>query len=147
MAHCATQTDAVVIGSMNGNHFANEVLNFHRVGDLKAEDVLPGLLVTKTPPNYFVESYDDTKSPAPGLDDLLVIPLKPFCNDETDFLRAIEGVFSDLRNDLKLTNFRIAQHDPRRTRRNRLVKRFVNAIAVKPGAFGLSVDVKALLSI
>lgn len=145
MAQRATETSAIVIGSMNGIHFANEVLNYHRVGDLKTEDVLPGLLVTKTHPSYFVESYDDTKQPAPGLDDLLVIPLRPFCSDETDFLKVIEGVFSDLRNGLELKNFQIAQQDPRGHRGISLGRRLVNAIAVKPGAFGISVDLKALL--
>jgi hypothetical protein len=145
MARQASETGAVIIGSMNGVYFANEVLNFHHVGDLKADDILPGLLVTKTPPSYFVESYDDVKPPATGLEDLLVIPLKLFCNDETDFLRAIEGVFSDLRSGLQLKNFQIAEHDPRRRRGMGLGKRLVKAIAVKPGAFGVSVDIKELL--
>jgi hypothetical protein len=145
MADRATQTGAVVIGSMNGVHFGNEVLNWHRVGDLNADDVLPGLLVTKTHPRYFVESADDERSAAPGLEDLLVIPLKPFCKDETDFVRAIEGVFSDLQNGLELKHFQIAKHDPRRHRALDVGKRVVDAIEVKPGMFGMSVDLKALL--
>lgn len=145
MAERASKTDAVIIGSMNGVHFGNEVLNWHRVADLKADEVLPGLLVTKTHPSYFVESLDDTIPAAPGLGDLLVIPLKPFCNDETDFLRAIEGVFSDLRSGLQLKNFQIAMHDPRLHRASDMGKRLVNAIELKPGAFGVSVDLKALL--
>jgi len=146
MADRATKTGAVVIGSMNGVHFANEVLSWHHVAGLSVDDVLPGLLVTKTHPSYFVESYDETRSAAPGLEDILVIPLKPFCGDETEFLRAIEGVFSDLQNGLELKNFKIARHDPRRHRALKIGKRLINAIAVKPGAFGMSVDLKALLS-
>jgi hypothetical protein len=145
MADRATQTGAVVIGSMNGIHFGNEVLNWHHVADLDANHVLPGLLITKTHPNYFHEGMDDSKPAAPGLEDLLVIPLKPFCKDETDFLQAIEGVFSDLRNGLELKNFQIAKHDPRRHRALDMGKRLVNAIEVKPGAFGMSLDLKALL--
>jgi hypothetical protein len=145
MADRATQTGAVVIGSMNGIHFSNDVLNWHNVGDLDVADVLPGLLVTKTHPNYFRECLDDSRPAASGLEDLLVIPLKPFCNDETDFLRAIEGVFSDLENGLELKNFQIAKHDPRCRRAIDMGKRLVNAIAVEPGAFGVSVDLKALL--
>ncbi|MGP0059821.1 MAG: hypothetical protein ACLPID_11100 [Beijerinckiaceae bacterium] len=146
MADLATASGAVVIGSMNGVHFANEVLSWHRVGDLNVDDVLPGLLVTKTHPSYFVESYDEANPPAPGLEELLVIPLKPFCNDETDFLRAIEGVFSDLQNGLQLKNFQIAERDPRQRRALNIGKRVINAIALKPGAFGVSIDLKALLS-
>lgn len=144
MAEHATQTGAVVIGSMNGVHFGNEVLNWHHVGDLNADDVLPGLLITKTHPNYFKENFDDATPVAPGLEELLVIPLKPFCTDETDFLRAIDGVFSDLRSGLQLKNFAIAKHDPRRHRALDMGKKLVNAIEVKPGAFGMSLDLKAL---
>lgn len=111
MAHLASTADAVVIGSMRGVHFANEVLNWHHVGELSAETVLPGLLITKTHPSYFKEGIDDRAEVAPGLGDLLVVPLKPFCHDETTFLATIEGVFADLRNDLALRNFRVASHD------------------------------------
>ena len=145
MADRASQTGAVVIASMRGVHFGNEVLNWHRVGDLNVDEVLPGLLVTKTHPSYFVESTNDDAPAAPGLKDLLVIPLKPFCKDETDFVRAIEGVFSDLQDGLELKNFKIAKHDSRHSTRTDLRKRVVDAIAVKPGAFGVSVDLKALL--
>jgi hypothetical protein len=147
MADRATKTGAVVIASMNGVHFGNEVLNWHHVGDLNADEVLPGLLVTKTHPSYFVASGSggDAEPAAPGLEDLLVVPLKPFCKDESDFLRTVEGVFADLQNGLELTNFQIAKHDPRRHRMKDIGKRVVNAIEVKPGAFGVSVDLKALL--
>jgi hypothetical protein len=145
MADLATETRAVVIGSMRGIHFGNEVLNWHQVGDLSAEDVLPGLLITKTDPSYFKESNDDSAPIEPGLGDLLVVPLKPFCHDETTFLAAIEGVFADLRNGLALRNFQIARHDPRRHQARDIGRRLVNAMEVKPGAFGVSIDLKALL--
>jgi hypothetical protein len=60
-------------------------------------------------------------------------------------LRTIEGVFSDLQNGLQLKNFQIAAHDPRRHRALDMGKRLVNSIEVKPGAFGMSLDLKALL--
>ena len=145
MAEKASQTGAVVIGSSRGRHFGNEVLNWHRVGDLDVDEVLPGLLVTKTNPSYFRESFDDSKAAAPGLEDLLVIPLKPFCKDETDFLRTIEGIFADLKDGLQLKNFNIASRDPRRHSATSAGKRLLDAIAVKPGAFGVSLDLKALL--
>lgn len=145
MADKASQAGAVVIGSARGIHFANEVLNWHRVGDLTAEEVLPGLLITKTHPSYFKDSSDDGRPVEPGLEDLLVIPLRPFCHDETTFLASIEAVFADLHKGLELKNFQIAQHDPRLHRMRDLGKRITKAIEVKPGAFGVSVDLKALL--
>lgn len=145
MADHATRTGAVVVSSMNGVHFGNEVLSWHRVANLDAAEVLPGLLITKTPPHYFRESYDEQSAAEPGLEDLLVIPLKPFCKDETDFLRTIEGVFSDLKNGLELRNFQIAKHDPRERPIMEIGKRLMNAVELKPGAFGVSIDLKALL--
>jgi len=144
MADRASQTGAVVIGSMRGIHFANEVLSWHAVGDLDPEHVLPGLLITKTHPSYFKDTDGPVKL-APGMKDLLVVPLKPLCKDETDFLRTIEGIFTDLRNGAELNNFQIAKHDGRQPKSRSLGKRLVNAIAVKPGAFGFSVDLKELL--
>ena len=145
MADRASETGAVVIGSPRGIHFGNEVLNWHRVGDLRGEDIFPGLLITKTHPSYFRETFSDDEPADPGLDILLVIPLRPFCRDETDFLCAIEGVFSDLKSGAELRNFQIAKHDARRTLQHGLGRRMVDAIAVKPGAFGVSLDLKALL--
>ena len=144
MADKATETGAVVIGSGNGSHFGNEVLSWHKVGDLNASEVLPGLLVTKTHPNYFSESFGDEAPAKPGLHDLLVVPLKPFCRDESDFLATIEGIFADLKDGLTLRNFKVAKHDIRQLRVPQLGKRLAQAIEVKPGAFGLSVDLKAL---
>lgn len=145
MADRASETGAVVIGSMRGIHFGNEVLNWHGVGKLRGEDVLPGLLITKTHPSYFRETFGDDQPAEPGLDTLLVVPLRPFCRDETDFLQAVEGVFSDLKSGAKLRDFEIAKHDARRNRETGLGKRMIDAIAVKPGVFGVSVDLKALL--
>lgn len=145
MADRASETGAVVVGSMRGIHFGNEVLSWHRVGDLSGEDVLPGLLITKTHPSYFRETFDDNQPANPGLDTLLVVPLRPFCRDETDFLRAVEGVFCDLKSGAALRDFAIAKHDARRNLETGLGRRLVDAIEVKPGAFGVSVDLKALL--
>jgi hypothetical protein len=145
LATRASTTGAVVIGSHRGAHFGNEVLNWHRVGELSADDVLPGLLITKTHPSYFSESFDNAAPAQRGLHNLLVIPLKPFCKGEADFVRAVEGIFSDLREGRALSDFRVAEHDPRNKPPGPLGRRIVDAIELKPGAFGLSVDVKALL--
>lgn len=78
MADLASDVGGVVVGSPSGVHFANEVLSWHRVGHLNADDVLPGLLITKTRPDYFEECYPDDRPAKPGLEDLLVIPLRGF---------------------------------------------------------------------
>ncbi len=146
MAQRASETDAVVIGSPGGIHFSNDVLSWHRVGKLDPDKVLPGLLITKTHPEYFRgNNYDYEESLVkPSLGDLLVIPLLPFCTSETEFIRAVEGVFADLKRGVELNNFRIARHD---VRRNHFGKRVVDAIELKPSVGGVSVNLKTLLGV
>lgn len=78
------------------------------------------------------------------MDTLLVVPLRSFCTDEATFIRLIERVFADLKNGLELKDFAIAKHDPRR-RAPAAASRFADAIELKPGAFGVSLDLKKLL--
>lgn len=141
LADRASRSKAAVIGSMRGVHFADEVLSWHKVGQLSAEEVLPALLITKTHPSYFAGGGQDVGS---GIETLLVIPLKPICTGETEFLRTIEGIFRDLERGLELKNFQVAQHDVRANNVS-MLGRLSSAIEVKPGAFGVSVDLKSLL--
>ena len=146
MADLAQETEAIVVGSPKGVHFANEVLSWHKVGNLDAERVLPGLLITKTHPSYFQEASFHPGRGGPDLETLLVIPLRDYCSDETDFLRSIESIFDDLRKGTILQNFSIAKHDARKNSAGRHAKRVVDAVELKPGAFGVAVDLKKLLS-
>jgi hypothetical protein len=146
LADMASETAAVVISSKRGVHFGNEVLNYYRVGSLDADKVLPGLLITKTPPEYFTESQHPEDPAEPGLGDLLVIPLQSFCTDEVSFISAMEKIFSDLKDGTELRDFEIAEHDISQRRRLSTLAKLVSSVELKPGAFGFSVDVKKLLS-
>ena len=50
----------------------------------------------------------------------------------------------DLRDGAELKDFKIAEHDIRRTSERPLVSRLGRAIEVKPGFFGMSVNLKEL---
>lgn len=145
MANLASDAGAVVIASPRGVHFGNEVLNWHRVGSLDADKVLPGLLITRTHPSYFVESGSDIAPAKLGLEDLLVIPLREFCSDEDEFVRIVEQVFDDLKNGAELRDFAVAKHDAFRPSRTHVFRRIGDAIELKPGGYGVSVDLKKLL--
>ena len=147
MANRASETGAVVVASPNGVHFANEVLSWHRVGHLDASRVLPGILLTKTHPNLFHEDSNDDTLAAPGFDDLLVVPLAPFCTTEAEFISSVERIFSDLKNGFQLANFSIAKHSIPLTSDGALGRRIVNAVELKPGMFGMSVNLKSLLGL
>jgi hypothetical protein len=146
IADKTSKTNSVVISSSCGVHFGNEVLSYHQVGSLDADRVLPGLLITKTHPDYFKETFGPPETAEPGMKDLLVIPLEPFCTTETDFLRAINGIFEDLENGSELKNFSIAQHDIRHPASSRFRDKFVEAIELKPGIFGLNVDLRKIFA-
>lgn len=140
MADLASGAGAVVIGSTRGVHFGNEVLSWHKVGSLDAERVLPGLLITKTHPDVFQAGGGGE----PDMDTLLVIPLRDFCTDDATFISSIEKLFVDLKSGLGLEDFAIAKHDPRSKAPAR-TSRFADAVELKPGAFGLRLDLKKLL--
>ena len=146
LADLASESGAVVISSKRGLHFGNEVLSYYRVGSLDADKVLPGLLITQTPPEYFSEVKNFEDDIDSQLGDLLVIPMSSFCTDEVSFVAAMEKIFSDLKDGLELRDFAIAEHDIVRRRGRSGLERIVSAIELKPGAFGLSVDLKKLLS-
>ncbi|WOR15434.1 hypothetical protein RYZ27_01985 [Hyphomonas sp. FCG-A18] len=146
MASMASETGAVVVGSEKGTHFSNSILSWHNVGHLDGERVLPGILITKTHPHYFRTGGEGFHSdPEEALGDLLVIPLKELCNDDADFVKTISGIFSDLKSGSELRNFKVADFDissPNLRNRGRSI---VDAVELKPGAFGVSVDIKKLI--
>jgi len=147
IAGMATETNSVVIASPSGKHFGNEVLSYYNVGHLDADKVLPGLLITKTHPEYFQnEKSLPVDRAVPGMEDLLVIPVEPFCTSETDFLRAIESVFADLENGAELQNFSISEYDLRQRDNIKIGSRAISALELKPNFFGLGVDLRKIFS-
>ena len=149
MAQRASETGAIVIASHQGIHFGNEVLNWHSVNGFDAEEILPAILVTKTHPNYFSESWDDSGPAGEGLGDIVLVPLKRACTTPDDFASLIESVFSDLKNGLSLRNFRVASHDVQSmkaepTMFRRFSKRIGRSIMLEPNFAGVGVNLKTL---
>ena len=138
MAELTSETNSVVIASPQGIHFANEVLSWHRVGDVDAESLLPAILITHTHPTYFVEEQAN-------LEDLLLIPLEEFCSSETHFIKMIEGIFTDLKDGKYLTEYSVASGDFRQNKTSKKFSRLVESLEIKPGVFGFKLDVKKLL--
>jgi hypothetical protein len=151
MANRASQTGAVVFKSDKGIHFANEVLNWHKVNGLRAEEILPAILFTKTHPNYFTESNDETSSSGEGIGDVVLLPLRKACSTPDHFASVIESIFADLSSGLQLRSFQVAEHDPQnQIDENNPLKRFArkisNSILLEPNFAGLGIDIKKLFS-
>lgn len=147
----ASETGSIVIASNRGVHFANEVLNWHSVIGLDAESILPALLITKTHPNYFVESYDESKPSKDDLKELVLIPLKAACTTPEDFSRIISSVFADLEKGLELKSFRVAIHnaiEPHKSsgRVRGFFDHISRAVLLELNFAGVGVDLKKLFS-
>ncbi|MEL6688351.1 MAG: hypothetical protein AAFP97_12125, partial [Pseudomonadota bacterium] len=125
-------------------------LSWHRFGDIDSEHLLPGILITKTHPDYFSteqgnKDWPPAHQPSPaGLEDLIMIPLDQFGDDEVQFIRLIEDFFEDIRNGLALNSLRASKYDFRGMQRN-LTSRFVEAFEIKPGVAGLRFDIKKFM--
>jgi len=146
MADLAADNNAVVIDSPRGQHFANAVLNYHRLLDLPADQILPAIMITKTHPTYFNDDPADVfgnEAIQAGLEDLLLVPLENYFTSEEGFIRGIEKVFADAKDGLKLNEFEVAKGDYRKVRAS-AVSRFWESTEIKPGIFGLKLDVKKL---
>ena len=144
----ASDTGSIVIASHRGVHFANEVLNWHSVNGIDADSVLPAILITKTHPNYFGESYDESQPAGDELGELVLIPLKNACTTPEDFSRVIGSVFSDLAKGLELKNFRIASHDASKpvAHVRGWANRIARSVILEPNFAGMGVDLKKLFS-
>lgn len=158
MSKRASETRSIVIASHRGIHFANEVLSFHRVFDLDPDEILPAVLITKTHPSYFVETYGPEEHPIadPSTDtlcrnDVVLIPLRSACTSPADFASLVESIFADLSGGLDLQNFRVSKHDkhhskPDAGRKSQgLASRFGRAIVLEPNFAGFGINLKELI--
>ena len=153
LAARASETDAVVVMSGRGVHFANEVLDWHQIYGHDATDILPAILITHTHPNYF-SSHDIEKSGLKfkenekDLGDIALIPLKAACTQPEDFLTIVGSIFDDLDKGLTLRNFRAEKLDMLKTQEHSRLKsisqRVSKAVMLQPNFGGVGVDLKTL---
>ncbi|MGV8135067.1 MAG: hypothetical protein AB2L20_07625 [Mangrovibacterium sp.] len=110
MAAIAATNRAVVIRGTNRVHFEDEVLSWHNINGEDAGDLLPAILITNRNPNKFKHIYQPGKAD-PVEDDLrlILIPLKKFCNDAIQVVQLIERLFTDIKQQKALKDFKIAK--------------------------------------
>ena len=154
----ASDTRSIVIASHRGVHFANEILSFHRVFDLVADEVSPAILISKTHPSYFVETYGPEEHPIsdPAADALcrnnvVLIPLKTACSTPSDFASVVESIFADLSGGVELRNFRVSKHDRHHNKpddesqSHGILSRIGRAIVLEPNIAGIGINLKELV--
>lgn len=148
MARRASETGAIVLASHRGVHFANEVLSFHRVAEFNGDDVLPAILITKTHPRYFVESYDAGVADGErALDEVVLVPLRKACKSPEYFSQVMESIFRDLEKGLDLKDFRVATYDPEKVDvsvARKAGRKLWDSVLLEPNFGGVGVDLKKL---
>jgi len=157
IARRASETKSIVIASHRGIHFANEVLSYHRVLDLNADEILPAILITKTHPSYFVETFGPYEHPVGNAEiddlcrnDVVIIPLRTACSSTSEFIPVVESIFSDLSKGLDLKNFRVSTHDrfhnkPQPKDGGGFMRRVGKSIILEPNFAGIGVNLKELI--
>ncbi len=110
MATLAAENHAVVIRGTNRVHFEDEVLSYHNINGEDAEDLLPAILITNRNPHKF-KHIDQPGQADPVENDLrlILIPLKRFCHTTTEVVQLVERLFTDIKQQKALKDFRIAK--------------------------------------
>jgi len=137
MAELASRSDAVVIHGPRGVHFEDEVLSWHQVNGVDAQDILPAILVTTRHPSTFRESFQVRRTSKESRDALLLIPLRKTCKSPQDVADLIQRVFEDIKEKKQLSKFGAAK----RMKRG-VAGALVDAVILQPKIGGIGLDVK-----
>ena len=137
----ASRHEAVAMMGTVGSHFADEVLSWHHVNGQPADDLLPAVLITTRHPRQFRDAPLDRKGRLDAEDfPMLLIPLDDVCETPTDVARLIERIFTDVKGQAELSEFRIAQ-ELRAGQRGAIV----DSVILRPNVGGIGVDLTKLL--
>jgi hypothetical protein len=140
MADSASRTNAVVIVG-TGVHFDDEVLSWHHINGLDAEDILPAILITTRHPRLFYDANltkNDTYKVTP--DKLLLIPLRKTCKTATDVASLIGKIFQDIKDRNRLNDFKVVKE----MKRGKLGA-LADCLILQPAIGGFGIDLGKVL--
>lgn len=153
MADLAAKNKAVVIAGTDSRAFADEILSVHfdgphlswsNINGENGEEVLPALMITTIHPQTFKSEVPGFKPGKIGKglanDKMVLIPLRNFCKDTTEVVALIERIFRDIAAKKPLDGFAIAKEI-----RGGVDGAYSDAFILKPGIWGIGIDVKELL--
>jgi hypothetical protein len=133
LARWASKNDsAIITGVGELGHFDNEVLSWHNINGEDAENILPAILITRTNPHKFREFSDLGKKKVNKDFSSILIPLKKFCNSETDILNLINKIIADIEKKKDLADFQVKKEI-----KPGLGKALVKSIILEPNFAGL----------
>lgn len=142
MASLAAENRAVVIRGTHHVHFEDEVLSYHHINGADAEDLLPAILITNRNPHKFKHVHQPGDA-GPVENDLrlILIPLKKFCKTTTEVVQLVERLFTDIKQQKALKDFKIAKEV---IKDNRLAK--ADSIILAPDNDGQSIPMENVVS-
>jgi len=142
MASLAAESKAVIIRGTHRVHFEDEVLSYHNINGEDAEDLLPAILITNRNPHKFKHVYQPGDA-GPVENDLrlILIPLKKFCKTTTEVIQLVERLFTDIKQQKALKDFRIAREI---TKDNRRAK--ADSIILAPDLGGKEIPIENVIS-
>jgi hypothetical protein len=98
---------AIITGVGEIGHFDTEVLSWHKINGQEASEILPAILITRTNPHIFrLYLVDQSKKIEHDLRYIL-IPIKKFCKTESEVMRLITKITTDVEMKRDLSEFKI----------------------------------------
>ena len=141
LADMASRNNAAVIRDTEGNHFGNEVFDWHHLNGIEREDFLPSIVITTLHPAKFrdehAENWHDLRN-----DHLLAIPLKDRVTSTRELTALLARITKDIKDQKPLRDFSIAEE-----MRAGVGGAVMDALVLRPTIGGVGVDLKALATV
>ena len=130
---CKTQSAFIIGTGEDLGHFDDEVFSWHKINGEDATELLPAILITTVNPHEF---KDRSRSSYAGSGDkerfnIVLIPLRNFCEKTTDVMPLITSIFKDIQEKKELKNFQLS-----RERKQGVGKAIINSIILEPKICG-----------
>jgi hypothetical protein len=143
MAQLASETHSVVMMGLEGSHFNDDVLSWHRINGQPGDEMLPAILITTRHPHLFKE--DQLHSYATLREDysdrMLLIPLQKVCNAPRDVVTLIEKLFRDIKEKKTLADFQVVS-EMKKGKRGALA----DALLLEPNIAGVGININTVIN-
>ncbi len=143
MASLASQGNSVVMMGLEGSHFNDDVLSWHKINGQPGDDILPAILITTRHPQLFKDDFTRTYKTLHEdyTDRMLLIPLQKICKTPRDVVSVIERLFSDIEEKKRLANFQVVS-EMEKGKRGALT----DALLLEPNFAGIGINVNSVIN-
>ena len=142
-SQAAINNSAVIMG-FKESHFNDEILSWQNINGEDGEEILPAIMISTIYPESFSESkIKDYRGDIDyANENMILVPLKKFCNTTTEVISLIEKIFKDIKAKRSLLNFQIAKQI-----KGGNGKAASDAVILQPNFMGVGVDLKKVFKV